>query len=80
MKEDARMDTMGEWCTSRTASEDVAGSDRPLTPTQVSNEVLAERERCARIAEAMALNPWGVEHEAITPAHLAQHIARAIRG
>ncbi len=36
-------------------------------------------ERAADIADVMSIAPWGGEHEAITPKHLALQIAAAIR-
>jgi phage head maturation protease len=36
-------------------------------------------ERCAQVADAMSLNPWGAVHDAISPGSLAKQIARAIR-
>ena len=56
---------------------DPAGST--ATGNELSVSVSEERERCARIVEAMATGPWGAEHDAITPRHLAEQIARAIR-
>jgi len=57
-KDLARMDTMGEGNTSRTASTDVAGSDRPTTPNQKRHEARVEKIMCH------CVHFTGVQHSA----------------